>query len=199
MKTTLATLTVLLAAAPFGSAAITSTLGGCVQISPPAVADFPTLNGPFAQCWDEQQNRTGVVQADLISIPGSNSFPVPGVLFGTCDSHFIHWTASSVQQVSGTVFFNNPVVAVAWGDNFLDLTDGAWGAGGTIYPTGQIGRGINAAALVSAAGNMVHFQYTGVSGAIEIEQLRVWTQVPTPGGCSVAAIGGLAALRRKRR
>lgn len=195
----LATTAFICATSP-ATAGISTTFGGCVQIAPPTVANFPTLLGPVAQCWNEQQNLTGVIQADLISIPGSNSLPVPGTLVGTYDCHFIHFTSSSQPNVFGGVTFLTPIVAVAWGDTMLDNTDGVWGATGTTYPTGTLGRGINAAAIVSAAGNTVNFQFAGLPGFLEIEQLRVWTvAVPAPGSCSLAAIGGLAALRRKRR
>ena len=181
-------------------AAITSTFGGCTQIAPPPMADFPFLVGPNAQCWDEQVNVTGTIFADLTTNPGSNSLPTPGVLIGMYDSHFIHWTGVPNPQVIGGVIFSAPIAAVAWGDTFLDLTDATWGAGGTAYPTGAAGRGITAAALVSVTGNMLRFEYTGLPGAIEIEQLRVWTHsVPAPGACSLGAMAGIAALRRRRR
>ena len=197
MKKTLALLA-LVAAAPLANAAITSTFGACTQIAPPAVADFPFLTGPGAQAWDEQVSVTGTFFANQVG-PGNNSSPTPGVVTGTYASHFIHWSSFPLPQVIGQVNFSSPVVAVAWGDSFLDLSDGTWGAGATIYPTGSAGRGINSGALVSVFGNSVRFEYHGVTGALEIEQMRVWTAVPTPGTFALAGLGSLAALRRKRR
>ncbi len=198
MKTILSAAAALLVASSFASAAISSFTSNVTQLFSPPVADFPALVGPFAQAWDEQQNRSGTVFADHIG-PGNNTFPSPGILTGTFDSHFIHWSNVPGFQITGQVNFNNPVIAVAWGDNFLNLTDGAWGDPATLYPTGNVGRGINPAAVVVVFGNSVNFEYHGVTGAIEIEQMRVWTLVPAPGACSFAALGGLAALRRKRR
>jgi len=198
MKTASLSVAAVLFTASLASAAITSTFGGVTQIAPPAIADFPFLLGPVAQAWDEQPSVTGTIFADHIG-PGNNSSPTPGVLTGTYASHFIHWSSLPLPQVLGQVNFSNPVVAVAWGDTFLDLTDGTWGAGPTAYPTGSPFRGINSGALVSVFGNSVRFEFHGVTGAIDIEQMRVWTAVPTPGAFSLAGLGGLAALRRKRR
>lgn len=199
MKNVIAIAT-LLAVAPLASAAITGTFGACTQIAAPAVADFPFLVGPGAQAWNEQTNVTGTVFANLTTNPGSNSGPTPGILTGTYDSHFIHWSSIPLPQVLGAVTFSSPIVAVSWGDTTLDLTDPTWGAGGTVYPTGSAGRGINSAAIVQVIGNMLRFEYHAPTGALEIEQVRVWTHsVPAPGACSLAALGGITVLRRKRR
>lgn len=194
-------LVALAAAAPLANAAITSTFGACVQIAPPTIANFPNLSSPIAEAWNEQTNVTGTIFADLTTNPGNSGSPTPGVLTGMFDSHFIHYSSLPPGNVIGGAFFSSNIVAVAWNDTTLDLTDATWGAGGTIYPTGQIGRGVNTASGgVSVFGNMLRFNFLNQTGAIDIEQVRVWTHsVPAPGACSLAALAGVTALRRKRR
>jgi len=202
MKKTLSLLALALAAAaPLANAAISSTFGACAQIAPPTVANFPALSSPIGEAWNEQVNVTGLIFADLATNPGNSGGPTPGVLTGMYDSHFIHYSSLPPGVAIGGVIFSGPIVAVAWNDNTLDLTDATWGAGGTIYPTGQVGRGVNTSSGgVSVFGNMLRFNFLNQTGAVDIEQIRVWTQsVPAPGACSLAALGGLAALRRKRR
>ena len=199
MKTLIAlSLTAAAAISSLASGSITGTLGAATQISPPIVADVPFLMGPNVQVWDEQQNRTGLVFADLTTNAGNSAFPTPGVLTGNFDSHFIHFTGGSAGFASGTVFFSNTIAAVAWNDSNLDLTDATWGALGTTYPTGQVFRGMNTNGFLSVSGNAIHFNFNALNPAFEIEQVRVWTLVPAPGACSLAAIGGLLAFRRRR-
>ncbi len=157
--------------------------------------------GPLAQVWNEQQGQTGVVFADLTTNPGNSGAPTPGAnLFGTFDSHFIHFTGGSAGLAVGTVTFSGPIVMVAWSDQNLDITDGTWGAGGTVYPTGQIGRGMNANGWIWVAGNTLHFDFNAINPAFEIEQVRVWTTpVPAPSTFSLACLGGLMGLHRRRR
>ncbi len=196
---TIFSLLALAGTSQFAAAAITSTFGACTQIAPPAIADFPFLNAPIAEAWDEVASGSGVVFADLTTNPGNNGSPTPGVLSGTYDSHFIHFTAMTPGTAVGGVIFSGQIVAVAWNDTTLDLTDGAWGAFGTLYPTGQIGRGINSAAQVSVFNNMLRFDFQNATGAIEIEQVRVWTvPVPAPGVLSLAGIGSVMILKRRR-
>ncbi|MGD9692191.1 MAG: hypothetical protein AB7G17_12205 [Phycisphaerales bacterium] len=185
-------------------AAITSVAGQGAQISPPVLADWPVLTGPLADAWDEQTNVTapsGGVQVDMLVGGGfmTSGAPTGGVLTAIYDSHFVHFTAGPLGfQALGSVTFNAPIEAVIFSDLFLDLSDGIFGAGGTTYPTGQIGRGINPGSFLIANGNVLQFDFVGIPGAIEIEQVRVLTRVPTPGAVALGALGVLTALRRKR-
>lgn len=191
-------------AAGVAGAAITSVTGQGVQISPPVLADFPVLTGPLADAWDEQVNVTapsGGVQVDMLVGGGfmTSGAPTGGVLTAIYDSHFVHFTAGpNGFQAVGSVTFNAPIEAVIFSDLFLDLSDGIFGAGGTTYPTGQFGRGINPGTFLIASGNVLQFDFLGIPGAIEIEQVRVLTRVPTPGSVALGALGVLTALRRKR-
>lgn len=185
-------------------AAVTGVTGQGAQISPPVLADFPVLTGPLADVWDEQVNVTtpsSGVQVDMLVNGGfmTSGAATPGLVVGIYDSHFVHFTAGPLAfQATGSVTFNAPIEAVIFSDTFLDLSDGIFGAGGTTYPTGQIGRGINPGSFLIANGNVLQFDFAGIPGAIEIEQVRVLTRVPTPGTVALAALSGLVALRRRR-
>lgn len=196
----LAVLAVAALAAP-ALASISATGLSCVQIAPPAVANFPTLFSLNAEAWNEQQ---GVVVAnvlcDMTVNPSNSGAPSPGLISGLVDSHLIHFTHGTVFTVSGDIWFNDPIVGVMFNDTPLNLSD--WlGSGGTLYPTGQVGRG---SSLVNGSniminGNYMHFTLNDFSPVVEISQIRVLTRpVPAPGAAGLAAIGGLLVARRRR-
>ncbi len=200
MKTLLAP--VLCAAsmfAPLAAASISSTFGACTQIAAPLVADFPTLVGPGAEVWNERQNTNGLVIADLTTNSGNSGFPTPGSFQGIYDSHFIHFTGLSPNQAVGGVIFSGNIVAVAWNDLNLDLTDAIWGAPVTTYPTGQFNRGMNSLGFLSISGATLNFDFRCFSPVLEIEQVRVWTVIPAPGAATLAGLGGLFTVGRRRR
>ncbi|CAG0968407.1 hypothetical protein PHYC_01108 [Phycisphaerales bacterium] len=182
-------------------ASISATGLGCVQIAPPAVANFPTLFSNNAEAWDELQGvAVANVLCDMTVNPSNSSTPSPGLVSGLVDSHFIHFTHGTAFMVSGDIWFNDPIVGVMFNDTLLDTSD--WlGSGGTLYPTGQIGRGTSLlnGSNIMINGNYMHFTLNDFSPVVEISQLRVLTRpVPAPGAAAVAGLGGLLALRRRR-
>ncbi len=185
------------------SAAVSGVTGQGQLIAPPPIADFPTLTGPLADVWNEQTNVTlpaSGILADMLVNGGfmSSNAPTPGVVTGTVDSHFIHFTAGSVTQAIGQVVFSAPILAVMYSDLYLDQSD-FLGAFGTTYPTGQPSRGMNSNGLVVANGNVLDFDFSAFSGAVEIEQVRVLTRaIPAPGALALAGLGGLTLARRRR-
>ncbi|MFA6046824.1 MAG: hypothetical protein WC718_17715 [Phycisphaerales bacterium] len=201
MKTTLIATGIALSMAAASQGAIVSVVGQGVQIAPPTNANFPTLLGPLAQAWDEQQNvavSPGLL-ADITANPGSSLTPTPGVVSGIFNSHFLHFSANpATGPAIGAITFDGPIVAVMFNDATLDLSDGL-GALGTTYPTGQVSRGLNGQSFVTVLGNTLRFNlFGGTSGAIDIEQVRVLTHpVPAPGALALAA-GGLIMIRRRR-
>lgn len=201
MKTNLFVTGIALFMAAASQGSIVSVVGQGTQIAPPTVANFPTLLGPLAQAWDEQQNVTisSGVLADITANPGSSLTPTPGVVVGTFNSHFLHFTGVPAPGfAAGAITFDGPIVAVMFNDTTLDLSD-YLGAIGTTYPTGLVGRGLNSQSFVTVLGNTLRFNlFASTAGALEIEQVRVLTHpVPAPGTLALAA-GGLVMIRRRR-
>lgn len=182
-------------------AIITSVSLPNMQIAPPPVANFPAIIFPDAVAWNEQQNvfvASGVM-ADLTVNPGNSGSPTPGMLVGLFDSHFIHWGAFTGVNATGTVTFQDPIAAVIYSDTLLDISDPTFGALGTVYPTGQVARGLGGNSFVSILGNTLTFNLAPIAGTTEVEQIRVLTRpIPAPGAIALAGLGGLLVARRRR-
>lgn len=197
--TALICLTTLAASA---GAAITGTTGQTLQLGPPASAAFGTFTGGVAWVWDEQQGvNVGGLPVNLSTNPSSSTLPTFGAVNGLVDSHFLHYN-DFVVPVSGTVTFNNPIIGVAYDNNFIDVSDPV-GAFGTAYPTGDIWRGINSiapgASIVSINGNTLTFHLEVIPGAADFDQIRIFTRpIPAPGTIALLGAGGLLAARRRR-
>lgn len=188
------------AATSAANAAIQTVTGQVFQISPPLIADFPTLVGPLAQCWDEQQGFTSTaLLCDMTLNPSNTGGLTPGPVGGTLNSHFIHFTHNPVPaQATGTITFDGNIVGVMLNDTFLDLSDAQCGAGGTLYPTGQTFRGF-AGSFLSINLNVLFFDFVDNSPANMITQVRVLTQpVPAPGALALGGFGLMALARRRR-
>lgn len=186
------------------SAAITSVTGNTTWLgSPPAACGFGQLTGINAYTWDEQLNVSGAFFADMTNNPGSSASPIPGVIGGSFDSHFIHFDGiPGVIGASGTVTFNGPIIGVIFYATSLDNTDAPLGAFGTVYPTGYPFRGINTTmpSSCSILGNTITFSLANISPVGEVAQIRVLTHsVPAPGAPAALALAGLLVARRRRR
>lgn len=199
---TLAAIALSLSAAAVANAAIVTTAGACVQIGPPPFANFPTLAGPNAFAWDEQASVTVTgVFANMTTNPSTNGAPVPGLVTGTFNSHFVHFTGFVPSPAAaGTVVFDAPIAAVFYRDLELDNTDALFGAGGTTYPTTLVNRGTALPSFISINSNVLNFNLlANAAGIIDIEQIRVLTYpVPTPGAMALIGLGGLVVSRRRR-
>lgn len=201
----IAALIVAAALPAVANAAITGTTGMAVNIGPaPASCVFGNMTPGVVWAWDEQQNR-GVsgLPVDLSINPSNSGSPTPGAVSGMIDSHFLHFNDFNPPQAVGTVTFNNPIIGVAYNNNFLDLSDAAVGNFGTVYPTGDPWRGINSitpgTSFVSILGNTISFNFNVIAGVPDFDQVRVFTAVPTPGSIAMLGAGGLMAARRRRR
>ncbi len=184
--------------APAASAAVVSVFGAATLVGNPPIANSPPLFGPNAFVWDEQQGvSVSGLPCDMTVNPSNSTTPTPGPVFGFVDSHFIHISNNTGMPTIGGVIFNNPIIGVAYDDLFLDVSDPVVGAFGTAYPTGQPFRGMQFG-VVSIVGNMLRFDIPVVPGAIDMTQIRVYTQVPAPGAAALAGLGGLLIVRRRR-
>lgn len=196
---------VVMVVAGSAQAAVTGVSGAATLGPPPPVASVPAIISPNAQVWDELQNVTlpaGGVQVDMLVNGGtmSSTSPTPGVVTGTVDSHFIHFSAVPNQGAVGSVTFNAPILAVIYSITFLDNTDALLGAGGTTYPTGWSGRDLSSLSVLNASGNVLNFNFFEPGGgALRIEQVRVLTNaIPAPGSAALAGLAALLVARRKR-
>lgn len=205
MKTQLLTAAVLalLALTSASSAAIVSVSGQTVQLfSPnPASCVQGALAGITAYAWDEAQNRgIASLAVDMVNNPGASSAPIAGTLAGLVDSHFIHLESiPGAIPASGSVTFNNTIVGVDFFNNSLDSTDGPFGAPLTTYPTFFPFRDLTTnSSSFNIVGNTINFNLNTFSPVGGVVQIRVFTQVPTPAGASIAGLAGLACLRRRR-
>jgi len=186
------------------NAAIFGTTGQVTQIAAPPSAVFGAIFGTPASAWDEQQGfvTTGL-PCDLTVNPSNSGSPTPGIVAGLLDSHIIHWNDFAGIAITGTVTFNNPIAGVAYTDNFLNASDLIAGASPTIYPTGFANRGINSTpgnpSFVSILNNTISFNLNLLPGAVDFDQIRVYTRVPTPGSLALLGAGGLMVARRRRK
>jgi hypothetical protein len=167
-------------------------------VNPPSCV--PTaLTSTNAFAWDEQQNVFLNLPVDLTNNPGNSGAPIPGVVNGNYNSHFVHFDTQSGVQSSGTVTFNAPIVAVIYRNTNLDLSDPAAGALGTVYPTGYFFRGLaTPTCFVSISGNTFSFTLDTIHPVYVVDQFRILTAVPAPGSVALLGLGGLACLGRRR-
>jgi MYXO-CTERM domain-containing protein len=194
-------LSLLAALAGVAQASIIGTSGMCTQISPPANALPGALVAPNAWAWNEQTSITrAAMPIDLSTNPSNSGAPVSGFLSGQYDSHFIHFDGQPGMIVTGTVQFSSKILGVQYSDLNLDLSD-AIATTGTIYPTTMPMRGFNnwtGADFIAINNDTLTFQFSTVSPINNLEQVRVFTAVPTPGAAALLGLGGLAAARRRR-
>jgi len=191
------------------NASITSNAGSTTFLgTPPVNAQQFNLTGTTAYCWNEQ---TGVsTSATPVNITSNGIYSGPAVNFGVVsgiyDSHFIHFDPSPTPgAISGSVTFSGTIAAVIYDAGLLSLSDGLFGNGGTTYDTGNplrsmVGNVVGSNGL-TVAGNTLFFQIGVFPGMVNrMVEMRVLTvSVPTPASAALASLGGLVALRRRRR
>lgn len=195
-------LSVLAGMCAASSGAISFATGNGLAIpAPTSCVPGALTGGQIAHAWDEQQAFTvSNLFVDMVNNPGSSGSPVPGTISGVVDSHMIHVDDfSGLPPAVGTIVFNDPIVGVALFNTTIDNTD-IFGAGGTTYPTFFPFRDlvINGSSF-SINSNVLTFNLTNLSPVLGVMQIRVFTQVPTPGAVTLAGIAGIASIRRTRR
>ncbi|MFN9975447.1 MAG: hypothetical protein ACK58T_36705, partial [Phycisphaerae bacterium] len=125
-------------AAHDASAAITGVSGQTNWLLlPPASCTAGTLTGFNAHAWDEQQNVALTnTFVDMTNNPGNMGSPIPGLLNGSYDSHFIHFEGiPGVTSAHGIDTCYGPIVGFSCGYATLDAPDPLFVAFGTVYPT----------------------------------------------------------------
>ncbi len=203
-KTVVAGLTIGVSAGA-ACATVTGVSGRAKLVSPPASATFPAILSSRAQVWNERVGVTAPAGGFVVNMlvnggAMSSRSPTGGVVTGVVDSHFIHWSPLFGRSASGTVTFSDPIVGVMYNDLWLNASDGALGAAGTVYPTGtSVGRGMHpVSSRVFASGNTLRFDFQRFAGD-RIEQVRVLTRpVPAPSGVCVAGLAMVGFARRRR-
>lgn len=188
-------------------AGITGTSGSCTFLASPPLSALPgALMGPPAYCWNEQTNVNSASTVVNIAANGfyTGTFPYITAVSGLFDSHIVHFDAlSGVANVTGSVTFNQNIVAVIYDETLLSVTDATFGNPGTVYPTGNAFRSMNGNALgnswLNIVGNTLSFDLWAFAPANYMSQVRVLTHaVPTPGSIALIGMGGLAIARRRR-
>lgn len=199
------TLSVCLCVAGLAAAAsgtIISTAGMVTQIPAPGNAFPGSLTAFNAWAWNEQsQVPLAAMPVDMITNPSNTSAPVAGNLTALVDSHFIHFDGIPGTTISGSVTFATPIIGVQYRDLWLDFSDPLV-TPGTVYPTGFVMRGwsnTTGADFLDVNGNVLQFNMSA-TGQPDFEQVRVFTvATPAPGSLALLGLGGLAAIRRRKR
>lgn len=190
------------------SGAIVSTTGPVVVSVPRGY--LPSLPSRNFYAWDELTNVSVAHAVDTASNPDRSPFRAGAVYSGVVNSHYIHmttWTAVPGNPVSKTcsITFDQPIVAVIGPMTlWLQRTDGACSvttaAPGQFYPGGE--RGFDTtfdSVLINF--KTITLTVNAVSPGFydPVQEVRVWTAVPGPGGAAAAAAGALWAAARRRR
>jgi hypothetical protein len=198
----LAALATLSGLAPKAQAVITAVSGQTNWLGTAPLACGPgQLTGWQAYAWDERQNVSLNVIADMVNNPGSSNAPLPGALAGNFDTHFIHFEPiAGVANVQGTVTYSGQILGVIFRALNLDGTDATAGALGTAYPTGYPFRGLNGApSNFSINGNTLTYDFWTLAPNVDVVQVRVLTPAtPAPGPVALMGLGGLMCARRRR-
>lgn len=193
-----------LGASSFG--AIVSVTGQVSLIAPPpslAIGVYADKTQAFAM-----NERQGVLFSGgfdrylpIVGVAYTTSNLLPGLMPSPTwvDSHMIHFDnrgePSPYPNVTGTITFDKPILAVICSLSNLDASDAVLGAPGTVYAAGELSRGISSVVDTFKLLSPNTIQFT-LQNAQAMDNIRVLT-VPGPG---VGAFGfvGLVLARRRR-
>lgn len=170
--------------------------------TPPASCMEGELTGLKAFAWNERRNVPLALTADMVNNPSHFADAIPGWIEGRYDSHFLHFQGppGSVFGTGGALQFDAPIAAVMFTPMGLDATDASAGSFGTIYPTLYPLRGMGAPGhqVMSINSNVLSFGFSHHSPSVYILQVRVFTQVPSPGSMAMLGAACLLGVHRRR-
>ncbi len=196
-------LLVPLAAASAGKAAIIGFTGPVEFIPPPPfvspLTDYASIPRDVT-VWDEQQGVVlSNVAVDMMNNPGDTSAPVPGLLSGVVDSHFVQQVRIGQTITSGTILFDLPIVGVVYDWTNLNNSDALVAPPGTTYDT-ALPRGIDPLYdYIDITGNLLTFDiYHYGAPSTDSIQFRVFTAIPTPASALPFGLCGVLQARRRR-
>ena len=119
---------------------------------------------------------------------------------GPIDSYFVHYdvVGQTLAQASGSITFDEPILAVIGRSLTLEDTDSVLGAPSTLYPTNRFDRELE----YQPRGNYDFFRlepdrhtiFIQVEDSTEVDQLRVITAVPEPQAIFLALCGASIVL-----
>jgi hypothetical protein len=113
---------------------------------------------------------------------------------GPIDSYFIHYdvVGQTLAQASGSITFDEPILAVIGRSLTLQQTDRTLGAPGTLYPTSRFNRELE----YETRGNYDFFRldpdghtiFVQVEDSTDVDQIRVITAAPEPSTMALALV-----------
>ena len=119
------------------------------------------------------------------------------------DSHIIHnepIPGGPSNDLQFTVTFSSPIIALIYQNTKLDYSDASLGNATTAYPFGVANRGFSTAFSSLDTVRLTSPYTVSLTIGAAIDQIRVLTvATPAPGPGATLALGGLVALRRRRR
>ncbi len=193
------------------SAGIIETTGAFVEISPPGSVELGAL----------ESNSAIFAFAEMLGIRLEGDLPVditrpgvydsaddltPGLIFAEMpvDIYFLHSdpVGGDTVKLVGSITFDQDILGIIVLSAGLDATDAMLGYPGTVYPTGLSGRGLDFAGsnfdILTLSEDRRTITVDWRTG-FKVDQIRIITAVPGPGGLALLALAGLVGARRRRR
>jgi hypothetical protein len=180
-------------------AGIASTSGDIEVVAPPAsVQPQAYENSSEIRVFLESEQTISSVPVNAV-LPGtyhaySDFVDQTLVPNGPIDSYFIHYDVigQTLAQASGSITFDEPILAVIGRSLTLQQTDGTLGALGTLYPTSRFDRELE----YETRGNYDFFRldpdghaiFVQVEDSTDVDQIRVITAAPEPSTMTLALV-----------